>query len=82
MPELWRLWEVHKGEFAVAAACFLGIALVGVLEGIIIAVVLSIGKLFVTAWHPHSAVLGKPEGVSGYHDLKRYPEATLIPQVC
>ncbi len=79
VPELRWLWEVHKGEFAVAAVCLLGVALVGVLEGIVIAVGLSIIQIFVRTWRPHSAVLGKPEAVSGYHDLKRYPEATLIP---
>ncbi len=31
------------------------------------------------AWRPHSAVLGRAEGVKGYHDIKRYPEARLIP---
>jgi high affinity sulfate transporter 1 len=79
LPELRRLWEVHKGEFAVAVFCILGVALVGVLEGIVIAVVLSIIQMFVRAWRPHSAVLGKPAGVFGYHDVERYPEAARIP---
>jgi MFS superfamily sulfate permease-like transporter len=30
-------------------------------------------------WRPHSAVLGQPEGVAGYHDITRYPDATQIP---
>lgn len=79
VPELRRLWTVQKGEFAVAVACLLGVALVGVLQGIIIAVILAILQIFVDAWRPHSAVMGKPEGVSGYHDLERYPDATRIP---
>ena len=57
----------------------MGVALVGVLEGILIAVILSIVQIFIGVWHPHSAVLGKPEGVPGYHDLKRYPDASRIP---
>ena len=28
---------------------------------------------------PHSAILGRAEGVKGYHDIKRYPDARLIP---
>ena len=78
-PVLRHLWKVRKSGFALAVACILGVALVGVLEGIIIAVMLSILQIFVGAWRPHSAVLGKPEGVPGYHDLKRYPEASQIP---
>ena len=30
-------------------------------------------------WRLHSAVLGRVEGVKGYHDITRYPQAQLIP---
>ena len=30
-------------------------------------------------WRPHSAVLGRAEGVKGYHDITRYPDARQIP---
>jgi high affinity sulfate transporter 1 len=76
---LGRLWQVRRSEFAVAAICFLGVALVGVLEGIVIAVVVSIFQIFIRAWQPYSAILGKPRDVPGYHDVSRYPEAELIP---
>lgn len=76
---LTRLWQVRRSDFAVAAICFLGVALVGVLEGIVIAVIVSIVQIFVRAWNPYSAVLGKPRGVPGYHDVSRYPEAERIP---
>ncbi len=76
---LRRLWQVRRSEFAVAAVCFLGVVLVGVLEGIIIAVIVSMLQIFVRAWNPYSAILGKPQGVPGYHDLSRYPEAEQVP---
>jgi len=76
---LGRLWHVRRSEFAVAAICFLGVTLVGVLEGIVIAVVVSMFQLFVRAWQPYSAVLGKPKGVPGYHDVTRYPKAAQLP---
>jgi len=78
-PGLRHLWKVQKSEFAIAIACILGVALVGVLEGIVIAVIFSILQFFQRSWQPYSAVLGKPEGVPGYHDLKRYPDASQIP---
>jgi MFS superfamily sulfate permease-like transporter len=79
VPALKRLWANRKSEFVVAAICFLGVALTGVLQGIVIAVVVSIFQIFIRAWRPHYAVLGKAEDVIGYHDLKRYPEARLTP---
>ena len=30
-------------------------------------------------WRPHHAVLGRVDGLRGYHDTKRYPGARLIP---
>lgn len=79
LPALRRLWAVRRSEFTLAMVSILGVALVGVLEGIVIAVVLSIVQFFIRAWQPHYAIMGKPAGVEGYHDLKRYPDAELIP---
>jgi MFS superfamily sulfate permease-like transporter len=76
---LRRLWANQRSEFVVAMICVSGVALVGVLEGILIAVAVSILQIFTRAWRPHSAVLGKARGVAGYHDITRYPEATRIP---
>ena len=79
LKELRHLWTIRKSEFGLAAACILGVAFVGVLEGIIIAVVLSILQFFERAWRPHSAILGKTDTVAGYHDITRYPDAKQIP---
>jgi high affinity sulfate transporter 1 len=79
LPALRRLWSEQKSEFAQALVCILGVALVGVLEGIIIAVIVSILLFFRRAWQPHYAILGKTKDVVGYHDLERYPDAEQIP---
>src|SRR6185295_3982341 len=50
---------------ALAVACALGVALAGVLPGIVIAVFLGILQFVLRAWRPYSAVLGKPAGVAG-----------------
>ncbi|MBC9251396.1 hypothetical protein A9179_14065 [Pseudomonas alcaligenes] len=31
------------------------------------------------SWRPHYAVLGRVDGVRGYHDVSRYPHARLVP---
>ena len=79
LVELRRFWVVRKSEFVLAIVAILGVALVGVLEGIVIAVVISVFQLFQRAWRPYAAVLGKVEGVPGYHDITRYPNASQLP---
>lgn len=79
LAELRHFWAIRKSEFAMAVVCILGVVLVGVLEGIIIAVVLSILQFFERSWRPYAAVLGEPEGLDGYHDIARYPEAKQTP---
>ena len=54
-------------------AAFLGVALLGVLPGIAIAVALSILNVFRRAWWPYQTVLGRVDGLAGYHDVRSYP---------
>ena len=77
--ELRRLYRVRPTEFWLAVACALGVMFVGVLQGIVIAVVLSVMYIFKRTWAPYSAVLGKPPDVAGYHDIESYPTAQQIP---
>ncbi len=77
--ELLRLYHIRTTEFALAITCALGVIFVGVLEGIVIALVLSVSYIFKRAWAPYSAVLGKTPTAPGYHDVRRYPDATPIP---
>jgi high affinity sulfate transporter 1 len=74
-----RLYRVRKTEFALSIVCFLGVAALGVIEGIFIAVGLALLNFIWRAWRPYDAVLGRVEGLKGYHDVTRYPEAERIP---
>ena len=74
-----RLWRVGSAEFWLAIASFLGVAFVGVIEGVFFAVALSLLAFVRRAWAPHDAVLGRADGVKGYHDLHFYPEARQVP---
>ncbi len=73
-----RLWLVRRTEFALSIAAFLGVALLGVLPGIGIAVGLSILNVFRRSWWPYSATLGQVQGIPGYHDVRTYPQAKQI----
>ena len=74
-----RLYRVRRSEFGLSIICFLGVALVGVIQGIFIAVGLALGAFVWRAWRPYNAVLGHVEGLRSYHDISRHPEATLEP---
>jgi high affinity sulfate transporter 1 len=81
VPGTARLWRQRKTEFSLSIAAFLGVALLGVLPGIAIAVALSILNVFRRAWWPYDAVLGRVEGLQGYHDTRSYPDAAVLPGV-
>jgi high affinity sulfate transporter 1 len=74
-----HLWRQRRVEFGLSIAAFLGVALLGVLPGIGIAVALSVLNVFRRTWWPYQAELGRAEGVAGYHDLRSYPDAERLP---
>jgi high affinity sulfate transporter 1 len=79
IPGTVRLWRQRRTEFTLSMAAFAGVALLGVLPGIAIAVALSVGNVFRRAWWPYQTVLGRAAGVPGYHDVRSYPDAEQLP---
>jgi high affinity sulfate transporter 1 len=76
---LARLYRARRSEASLAAITFAGVTSLGVLQGILVAVVLSLADFVRRAWRPHDAMLGRVDGMKGYHDTERYPEARRIP---
>jgi MFS superfamily sulfate permease-like transporter len=74
-----RLWHQRRMEFGLSIIALLGVALLGVLPGILIAVGLSILNVFRRTWWPHQAELGRVDGIAGLHDTASYPAAQLLP---
>jgi MFS superfamily sulfate permease-like transporter len=78
----WKGWtwllRVRRSEFFLSVATTLAVLLLGVLEGIGIAILLSLANFVRIQWRPHSTELGEVPGVPGYHDLERHPEGELI----
>src|SRR4051794_24853073 len=74
-----RLWRQRRTEFLLSMAAFLGVALLGVLPGIAVAVVLSILNVFRRVWWPYQATLGSAAGLPGYHDRALHPDAEEVP---
>ena len=75
-----QLWRQRRTEFVLSMAAFLGVALLGVLPGIALAVALSVGNVFRRLWWPYQAVLGRLPGRAGYHDMARHPAARPLPE--
>jgi high affinity sulfate transporter 1 len=75
IPGTIRLWHQRRVEFLLSVVAFLGVALLGVLEGIAVAVLLSILNVFRRAWRPYQTTLGRIPGVPGQHDRQLHPEA-------
>ena len=77
--DLRRILRVQPWEFWLSIVCFVGVAVFGVIPGIGLAVLLAVIEFLWDGWRPHHAVLGRVDGIRGYHDVKRYPEARLVP---
>jgi MFS superfamily sulfate permease-like transporter len=81
VPGTRRLWRQRPMEFTLSLIALLGVALLGVLPGILVAVGLSILDVFRRTWWPYHAELGKVAGVPGLHDTDRYPNAQHLPGI-
>jgi high affinity sulfate transporter 1 len=77
--DLRRIFRIQQWEFWLSIVCFVGVAVFGVIPGIGIAIGIAVIEFLWDGWRPHYAVLGRVEGVRGYHDIKRYPSARRIP---
>jgi high affinity sulfate transporter 1 len=75
---LRRYLQVRKSAFAVSLVATAGVMLLGVLQGIVVAVVLAISLFFRRNWWPHGAILGKVSDHQGWHDLAAHPHAAQI----
>jgi MFS superfamily sulfate permease-like transporter len=79
VADLRRIYRIQRWEFWLSMVCFAGVAVFGAIPGIALAIVIAVIEFLWDGWRPHSAVLGRVDSVSGYHDISRYPHAHLIP---
>ncbi len=79
IKDLRRIWRIQRWECWLSIVCFAGVAVFGAIPGIGLAILIAVIEFLWDGWRPHSAVLGRVEGVKGYHDITRYPDARLVP---
>src|SRR5262249_42595127 len=58
IADLRRIYRIQRWEFWLAIVCFAGVAVLGVIPGIGLAIALAIAEFLWDGWRPHSAVLG------------------------
>ena len=76
---LKRLWQVHRGEFLIAMAALFGVLGSGILRGVMIGAIISLGMLLRRAARPHVAFLGRIPGMQRFSDLERNPDNEQVP---
>ena len=79
VADLKRIYRIQRWEFWLTVLCFVGVAVLGAIPGIGLAIAVAIAEFLWDGWRPHSAVLGRAHGVKGYHDITRYPDARRVP---
>jgi MFS superfamily sulfate permease-like transporter len=77
--DLARIYRIQRWEFWLSILCTVGVAVFGAIPGIGLAILIAVVEFLWDGWRPHYAILGRAEGVKGYHDVTRYPEARRIP---
>jgi high affinity sulfate transporter 1 len=77
--DLARIYRIQRWEFWLSILCTVGVAVFGAIPGIGIAIAIAVIEFLWDGWRPHFAVLGRADGVKGYHDISRYPEARRVP---
>ena len=79
--EIRRLWRVSRMEFTVAAVALVGVLLLGILKGVVVAAIVSILLLLQGVARPHVAFLGRIPGTRRFSDLARHQNNERIPGV-
>jgi sulfate permease, SulP family len=79
VAEFTRLARFRRSELVLAGATTVGVLVLDVLYGVVLAIALSILDLLRRVARPHDGILGYAPGVPGMHDLDDYPDAKPVP---
>lgn len=79
IPELRRLWSIKRFDFWIAAAAIFAVLGAGVLAGVMIGMVLSIGWLIYVTVTPETPELGRRPGTTAFRSLGQFPDGETHP---
>jgi MFS superfamily sulfate permease-like transporter len=81
VKELRYLWHASRIDFAAAGVALVGVLVMGILDGVIVAVLASVVMVLGRVARPHVAFLGRIPGTDRFSDAARHPENEAIPGV-
>jgi SulP family sulfate permease len=81
VTEMRRLHRVARFDFWIAVAAIIGVLSVGVLAGVVVGVVLSLGWLVHVATRPAMPLLGREPGTQVFRDLDENPGDETFPGI-
>ncbi len=76
-----HLWQLSRSEFAISMVALIGVLLLGILKGVLVAAVASLLMLIAGTARPHVAFLGRIPGTRRYSDLERHPDNETLPAI-
>ena len=76
--DLQRIRSIQAWEFWLSIGCAAGVLLLGAIQGIVLAIIVAVIEFLWDGWRPHYAVLGRVDGIDGFHDVRRHPEVRRI----
>ncbi|MCK5752538.1 MAG: sulfate permease, partial [Mycobacterium sp.] len=79
VAEFGRLARFRRSELVIALATTAAVVVFGVLNGVLVAIGLSVADLLRRLAHAHDSVQGLVPGLPGMHDIDDYPAATVVP---
>lgn len=81
LTTLRELWRTSRIEFAFAMISVGGVIVLGVLNGVIVAIAATLLYIIMKGLKPRDALLGRIPGREGFYKLHRYPDAQPIPGI-
>jgi len=81
VKDLKELWRVSRFEFTIAVAAVVGVLLLGILRGVLLAAIISMLMMIRRVAAPYVAVLGRIPGARRFSDMERHPDNEAVPGV-
>ncbi len=79
--EAFQLWKCYRPDFWMMAATFIGTLTLGIEEGVLIGVVLSLAMVIYQISRPHLAELGKIPGKPYYRNIARFEQLEVREEI-
>jgi SulP family sulfate permease len=79
VTEFARIARYRRAELMIALVTTAAVLVLGVLQGVLVAVGLSLVDVFRRVARPHDAILGLVPDLAGMHDVDDFPQAQVVP---